>query len=343
MANNACPLLFISWAENCSRSDSIARRLGGISVMVYSPFWGSRYSTVLLKYLSQTWKTLRILFRHKPKTVIVMTPPVIACIGVWLYAKLTRTQYAIDAHSGAFTDKRWTWSFFLHGFFSRHALVTLITSNYLGDIIRRRGGGTMIVGDVPVCFAKPGEIALKGRLNMTFVSTFTFDEPIQQFLDAARQITDIHFYVTGRLKDASPNIVASAPSNVTFTDFLSDSDYVALLLGSDAVICLTTEDHTMQRGAYEAVYLRRPVITSTFPILREAFPIGAVHVQSTANDIAAGINEMKTNIGRYQREVEELQVRKLQHWETVAEQLRTAFNTDTKNTAPSAAVFYGRD
>src|SRR5262245_50070784 len=87
-ASNNRKLLFISWAENCARSDSIARRLGGKSYLVYSPFWGSRYSTILFKYSSQSVKTLRILLRERPQVVLVMTPPVVACIVVWLYSKL---------------------------------------------------------------------------------------------------------------------------------------------------------------------------------------------------------------------------------------------------------------
>ena len=32
-------LTFISWASNCSRSDNIARELGGKSYMVYHEIW----------------------------------------------------------------------------------------------------------------------------------------------------------------------------------------------------------------------------------------------------------------------------------------------------------------
>ncbi len=160
--NPARLLLFISWAENCSRSDSIARRLGGESVMIYSSWWGSRYSTIVFKYLSQTWRTLRVLFQRRPATVVVMTPPVIACLAVWIYAKLTGAQYAIDAHSGSFIDKRWAWSVFLHGFFSRHAVTTLVTNDFLAGILHPYGARTTIVSDVPVCFAEPSAIALEG-------------------------------------------------------------------------------------------------------------------------------------------------------------------------------------
>jgi glycosyltransferase involved in cell wall biosynthesis len=317
----ASNLLFISWAENCSRSDSLAERLCGISSMIYSPVWKSRYSTIAFKYLSQCLKTVRILCHYKPQTVLVMTPPVIACIPVWAYAKLRGAQYVIDAHTAAFVDRRWTPFLFLHKFFSRHAAATIVTNQFLADIVRKWGASSKIVSDVPICFPKPSNIKLKGPVNMTFISTFTPDEPLVTFLLATRRVSDVHFYVTGRLKDAPLSVLKQAPDNVTFTDFLSGSDYVGLLLASDAVICLTTVDHTMQRGAYEAVYLGKPVITSNFNLLREAFPSGTVHVDETAEDIARGIAEMRDSLTKYQRDVEQLRILKLRRWSDVQKDL----------------------
>lgn len=318
-------LLFITWAENCSRSDSIAHRLEGKSYLIYSSFWGSRYTTVAFKYLSQSVKTLRILFRDRPQTVVVMTPPVIACIPVWIYAILTGAQYAIDAHSGAFLDKRWTWILFLHRFFSRQAVVTLVTSEFLAGIVHGWGAKAQIVADVPVCFAEPSATKLSAQWNMVFVGTFTRDEPLEAFLSAATQVPDVQFYVTGRLSDADPAVLRKAPANVRFTDFLSDSEYVGLLLACDAVICLTIEDHTMQRGGYEAIYLCKPVITSDFALLRQAFSRGAVHVSSDPVEIARGITEMKNNLERYRSEAEELRSTKLKCWHEVAGNLNRLF------------------
>jgi glycosyltransferase involved in cell wall biosynthesis len=338
------PLVFISWAEDCSRSDSLAKKLDGVSVMVYSPFWGSRYSTILIKYLSQSLKTLRVLFRYRPRAVFVMTPPVVACAAVWLYTKIARARYAIDAHSAALLYQRWRWSLFIHAFFSRHAVVTLVTNEFLADMLRKRGAKTHIVRDVPIHFAEPRLMKLKGRSNVTFISTFTRDEPLEALLGAAAQIPDVHFYITGRLKDADPETVKRASPNVTFTDFLSDSEYSGLLLASDAVICLTTEDHTMQRGAYEAVYLRKPVITSDFPILRESFPIGTVHVHGTAVDIANGVREMMANLPRYQNEVQQLQLQKLRQWKDVEQEIRHLFRTahQPAGTGPAVGALYER-
>ena len=58
---------------------------------------------------------------------------------------------------------------------------------------------------------------------------------------------------------------------------------------------LTTRDHTMQRGAYEAMALEKPLITSDWPLLRETFNRGTIHVDNTAAGITAGIENAVRN------------------------------------------------
>lgn len=321
------PMVFISWAPFCSRSDSIAKRLGGTSYMVYCPRWGSRYLTILLKYIDQSFRTLRILVREKPGTIFVMTPPVAACFPVWLYTKLAKARYVIDTHSGALLDPRWRPMLFLHRFFSRRAATTILTSQYLQDIVRRWGARTTLVSDVPVCFVEACPLALEGAFKMTLVNTFTRDEPLDLFLRAARELADVQFYVTGPLAGVDGKILNAKPKNVQFTDFLPDSQYVALLLASDAVICLTTLPHTMQRGAYEAVYLGKPIVVSDTELLRESFHKGAVHVDNTVEAIVQGVRQMKENLERYREEVKSLKAEKLEAWKRTETKLRAFLST----------------
>lgn len=317
-------VVFVSWAPYCSRSDSIAERLGGTSYMVYSGVWGSRYATILFKYSWQLIRTLWILIRVRPQAVLVMAPPVIACIPVWLYTKLTGGSYVIDAHTATFVNSPWKSLLFLQRFFSRHAAATFVTNDHFGAILRAWNCRVQIVEDVPVCFAKPEEVVLTG-CNITLVNSFTEDEPLEVFLEAARTVPEIQFHVTGDVKDADPRIFRIKPDNVRFTGYLPNGVYAGLLLASDAVMSLTKVDHTMQRGAYEAVYLGKPVITSNFGILRRAFYKGAVHVDSTVEDIVNGVREMKTNLMRYGKEVQELRAEKLARWQIVESHLRQLF------------------
>jgi glycosyltransferase involved in cell wall biosynthesis len=315
-------LVFISWAPFCSRSDSIAARLGGRSFMVYAAQYGSHYVTVPFKYLSQTIKTLCILFRERPAVVFVMTPPVVACFPAWLYARLTGAAYVIDAHTAAFTDPRWKTLLFIHKWFSRAARTTIVTNEYMQGIIEGWDASATIVRDVPVCFAEPTQTKLEGARNMTFVCTFTPDEPIELFLRAAARLPEVSFHVTGNYRRADPRIIESRPANVRLTGFLADADYVALLLASDAIICLTTGDNTMQRGAYEAVYLGRPVITSNFGLLRRHFCKGTVHVDMNEDAIVDGVRRMYADLARFEKEVRELRGERLRDWQCVETGLR---------------------
>ena len=86
---------------------------------------------------------------------------------------------------------------------------------------------------------------------------------------------------------------AVCQSICTLTGFLSDGAYGSLLHDADAVMTLTTRDHTMLRGAWEAVYQGTPVIVSDWPMLRDAFDEGAVHVDNTPEGIVQGILEIQ--------------------------------------------------
>lgn len=315
-------ILYVSWAEDCSRSDSTAAHLGGESHMIYSPFWGSHYATVGFKYLSQSIKTLRLLWSRRPRVVFVMTPPVIAAIPVYLYCLITRASFVLDAHTAALAYPRWTRILFLHKFFSRRAATTIVTNEHWAEMVRSWGAHATIVSDVPVIFPESDDVACQHDFNIVFVSSFTPDEPTEMFLEAASQVPDVHFYVTGDYRAYDPALPERVPSNVTLTGFIPRAQYAGLLRACQAVICLTVLDHTMQRGAYEAIYLGVPVITSSSQFLREAFPLGTIHVENQPDDCVRGIRKMIADHQRLRIEAQELRDRKWQQWHVVAESLK---------------------
>jgi hypothetical protein len=83
---------------------------------------------------------------------------------------------------------------------------------------------------------------------------------------------------------------------------------------SHAVICLTTRDHTMQRGACEALSMGKPIVTSHWPLLQEYFNKGTVHVDNTSDGIRNGVDEMKANYDRYLSGILELQSSQQAEW-----------------------------
>ncbi len=225
--------------------------------MVYYEFLGSNYFTVWLKYLLQTITSLIILLRERPDVVFVMSPPVIACLPVLLYCKTFWKSFIIDAHPAAFLHKRWRKKIRLNSFITKRALRTIVTNEYLGQKVESWGGKYFLLSDVPIEFPDSESNVVKNKKKksvITMVNTFAPDEPLENFIAAASKFEDVDFYITGKITGNHKKLVESVKRNIRFTDFLSNQDYAGLLRNSDIICAFTTRDHTMLRGAYEAIY-----------------------------------------------------------------------------------------
>ena len=315
-------ITYISWAANCSRSDHTARQLGGVSHMVYWESLGSRPMTVWLKYLGQAVRTWRILRAERPSAVFVMTPPVVAPLVAWVYCALHGTPLVLDAHTAAFLHPRWRHFQRLQFWLARRAATTIVHNSHLGGLVEAHGGHATVVSDIPVQFEDTEEYALPPGFNVALVCSFNPDEPIANILAAARQLPDVHFHMTGNPKSLAPALKENLPPNVRLTGFLSDAAYGFLISHADAVMTLTTRDHTMLRGAWEAIYQGTPVIVSDWSILRESFDAGAVHVDNSPEQIVRAVEEVRRHHEQYREAARRLRVRKEQRWAAVRNALQ---------------------
>ncbi len=267
--------------------------------MVYAPMFGSRAATAGLKYAIQWIRTARILKRERPDAVFVMTPPVIAALPAFWYARRYDKQVVLDAHSAAFMHPRWRRLLWLQRALCRHAATTLVHNDHVANSVRQAGGHATLVPDVPVEFANLTRFCRPAGFTVAVVCSFNDDEPVREILRAAGTLPDVSFFMTGDPHYLDVRLAERLPENVHLTGFLSTAAYGGLLTDADAVMALTTRDHTMLRGAYEAIYQGTPVVISDWPLLRRAFPEGAVHVENTAEAIARGVLEIQGNSEKY--------------------------------------------
>ena len=244
-----------------------------------------------------------------------MTPSVFATIPVYIFCKIFRARYIIDAHTGAFLDSMWEKVMFLQRFFCQKSILSIVTNRGMAKILEEWGANYLIIPDVPIQCETSRLPELKGKTNVTFVNTFGKDEPISQFLDATKKMLEVQFFVTGKLKKKHRIFTDLQLQNVHFTDFLADEDYAGLLQASDLIVVLTTRDHTMLRGAYEAIYYGKPVVISNWEVLRENFPQGAVFVDNSSAGIADGISSALSNLEKLDLEAKALKEAKLRVFE----------------------------
>jgi glycosyltransferase involved in cell wall biosynthesis len=250
----------------------------------------------------------------------VQDPPIIAAWIVWLYSVPAGAQLIIDSHTDALLARWWQWSMPLHRFLSRRALCTIVTNDHLQSLVESWGATAFVLADVPTEF-QYRDYPLGSQFNIAMVSSFSYDEPLRHVFAVARRLPDIQFHITGDLKLAQALELHEAPPNVHLTGFLPFEDYYGLLAASDAVLVLTTEDHTLQWGACEAVSLGKPVIISDWPFLRSYFHKGTVHVDNTEEGIYQGLLQMRRDLDRLGREVQELREERRLEWDLKYDEL----------------------
>jgi glycosyltransferase involved in cell wall biosynthesis len=287
------------------RSRVLARALG-IDVRFVARTRRRGIVVAPFKYVVAAIQTVALMVRRRPAVVIVQSPPSLAVLVVWLCSVMTGTRFAVDAHSDAMLSPVWTRPRWLHRFLARRAAATIVTNDHFAARLRREGADALVIPDVPATFEVGDLPSLGEGPHVMVVTSFAPDEPLAAILDAARGLEDVRFHVTGDVRRADAALVATAPDNVRWTGFLPDDRYYALMRASDVVLCLTTRDHTMQRGACEALSLARPIVTSDWSVLREYFDRGARHVDNSPAAIRDAILEIARDHDGFERDIEQL-------------------------------------
>ncbi len=282
--------VFVSWVRYTSRSLSFATGMDAENWFIVP---GARLG--VLKYVPRFFVTFLRLCARRPASVFVMSPPYFAGLTVYLYCCLFRARYVLDAHTGAFDDPKWTRMMRLHRFLVQRAVFTIVTNNELALRVRDLGGKPIVLSDIPFSLPEAGYRVPAGQFNIVLVSTYASDEPIREVFEAVRGMEGAHVFVTGDSRRAPAELVAAKPDNVTLTGFLSENDYAGLLQSVDCFMVLTTRDFTMQRGGSEAITAGKPLITSNWPILREIFTSGTIHVDNSADAIRSAIQRVRDN------------------------------------------------
>jgi hypothetical protein len=198
-------------------------------------------------------------------------------------------RFAIDSHSGAFLDRRWRWSLGVHRLVSREALVTIVHNRSQEAIVRQWGCRYCVISFTPGDY--PAGIAFlpERHPSVAVINTFARDEPVRIVFEAARRLADVIFYVTGDPHAAPRRLLRAKPTNCILTGYVAYDRYIGLLRSVDAIMDLTLQDQALLMGGFEAVSLGVPLITSDWPILRDYFSMGTVHVANTSDSVCEGV------------------------------------------------------
>lgn len=325
-------ITFIAWIRFQQRSELLAHHLGATMHFIYYGKRGKRLE-LPLRYLVQALRTWRVFRQETPGVVFVQNPPIFCVLVAFIYARIHRATCVIDSHTGAFFPP-WRWSLWLHRMLSRSALTTIVHNKSQEKILKTWGCHTFVLSDYPGPRQEGEPFSLDGQFNVAVVSSFAPDEPLDAIFGAATRLPEARFYVTGDSNRIPPPLLTKKPNNCCLTGYLPYQRYLGLLRGVDVIIVLTTRDHTLLSGGYEAVSLGTPLITSDWPVLKDQFSIGTVHVQNTAEGIYEGVRQAQVEHDTLQQDMLRLRDRLQSEWQKSFEELQCLIAKGGRNCTP---------
>jgi hypothetical protein len=310
-------IVFLVWDRQSIRASGIAKRIGAsLHLLFTSP----------IKHPLLYLKTLRILRNERPDVIICQSPPItcalMAIVYKYAFSRTKKPKILIDAHTGAIVTP---WCKYVSRLVMSLASCNIVTNKELQDyVVQKYGLKTVILEDPIPDFRgilstrgthKTYNILQKDVFNIAVISSFAYDEPIEAVLDAASQLPDMRFYITGDKTKLDRKFVNQKLQNVTMTGLLEYDVYLDLLQKVDTIIDLTTDDKTMLSGAYEAVALEQPLIISDWMPLRRYFNKGTIYVNNSPKDIIDAVMVARSKKKELSTEMRSLRLEKTKEWD----------------------------
>ena len=308
-------LLWLAWQEH-RRSRSLARALDAELCELAATLAQPR----LVRYLLNIYDTVGILARRRPDTMICQLPSSVLALLAILLRPLFGYRLGLDAHNAGLAVEphssapmRW-----LAGWLQRRADFVVVHNDAVEALARRRGGTLVSLPDPLPTLATVAPLKMARPFNLLFVCTFSPDEPYLAVLEAARLIDpEIGIYVTG---DPRAKLDPRAwPDHVVFCGRVPWERYDQLLRSVNGVIDLTTREHCLVCGAYEAVAAGKPMILSRTGALMSYFSRGAVftdnQVSGSPHSLCRAILDLRAREAELQAEVAILRRELAQSWD----------------------------
>lgn len=307
----------VFWGPHSECTERFARKLKAPCYLIHYLSWKKPWIAPL-KYPPMWLKTMWVLYKQRPTAVLVINTPVFAPLCVYFYCLIARIPFAMNVHGHTLSGRKWGWSRPLQHFLAKKAVVNLVGTTTYMQIFKSWGARTLFLEDPPLEIPeqKLKNTMKSSEFNITVVSTFAGDEPLNLVSEAALRLPEVFFYILGDTRLANKEFIDSAPQNIVFPGYLYGNDYWQRLYASNVIMTLTTNPHSLVAGGLEGMYLGKPLILSNQPSLQEYFTKGTVFIDHSIDSMVEGIRCARENEINLCRESSELATDKTAIWES---------------------------
>lgn len=284
----------------------------------------------VFRYLICTVQTFKIINEKKPDILFVQNPSLaLTLISIFL-RKIFGFKLVVDAHNSGLYPLEGTSPLLnrLARFAAKSADFVIVTNSALANLVEAWGGRPLVLPDpLPNQVIKGSSFAPEtGVFHVLFICTWSRDEPYLEVLKVAEELgEDFRISISGDWKGKVEK--DAVPNNVALTGYLSDEDFIAKLEGAGAVLVLTTRDHCLNCGAYEAVAAEKPLVLSNKKEIRNYFSRGVVYAENEADSISQSLREVRENYDVLKKGITDLKLQINQDWVSQKELAEAAILT----------------
>lgn len=268
----------------------------------------------LFRYPELIVKTMRIIFREKPKYVFAQNPSIILAALVCFLKKPCKFTAIIDRHTNFKLNHRNShklkWVIFrcLSNYSLTNADHTIVTNKYLKLLIKNHSRSSSVLPDKIPNLMPSNELGIRFRkfkLTAFFICTFADDEPYREVFAVFKDFPEICLEVTGNYDGAlDQSEVRGLPPNVKLLGFVSNQSYIDHLFSCDFTVVLTNQEFTLNCGAYESLAAKKPMLLSDTKTIRSYFTFGANYVKlDSLENIRVGIESIIAELIIREREI----------------------------------------
>ncbi|HKE82980.1 MAG TPA: glycosyltransferase [Vicinamibacterales bacterium] len=282
----------------------------------------------VVRYIVLLTRTTICLLRRRPALVVVQCPSVVLGLWVALLKPLLRFSLVADLHNEAVRPFNYSSSIYesMLAFIHVTADLCLVSNEHLIAAVEQSGGKAFVLPDKLPDLRPRATVPASPTRSVVFVCTYAPDEPFREVIEAAGGIdSTVTVFVTGSYRRVEP---LHPPDNVYLTGFVSERDYLALLQMADVIVDLTSIDDCLVCGAYEAVALGKPLVTSDTAALREYFNRGTVYTKHDSHSLAAAISYALEHSDELAAEMRTLRVELARDWVRQRDALRRLLQLD---------------
>lgn len=313
MKNRVC---WITW-EDHRRSIELAKELSADYIFIKS------IELFVVRHIVKAIKTVFVIYNYRNGIVVVQNPSrVLAALAsfmkIWFSFPLI-----VDRHTNfrvgkgiSFNPAIW-FAVLCSEFSLRMADLTVVTNDFLKDLVESKGGRALVLHDkIPNIVCPKKKLDLPSGINILFVCTYANDEPFNEVISAAKRLShDCHIHITGNYRKAGLDPEHSdLPKNVHLLGFVSSEDYSNYLISCDVVLVLTTSEWVILCGGYEAVAVEKPLITSDTKALKEFFKGMVFHAAPTSQSICDAINTVSGDLQAHTKKIQRFSELEQQIW-----------------------------